>query len=376
MTTRTHTTSRTDASDAVLGTIDAFRKDRHIPALSVAIADSTGLRHAHASGVADIRTGRPATPETSYLWFSLTKIVTATAAVRLADEGHLDLNEPLDRYFPMLSRSARSATAPTVGNLLNHTAGLTNPLPLRWVRPAASAATAPSELTERILRRHHRLRSPIGTVARYSNLGYLLLGEIISAVSRQPFESYVRQAILTPLDMDHTGFVHHPDREPATGYVTMPRGLGPAVARLLPPGIVGSQYGRHRALLPFYVEGASYGGLVGDAVDASRIASLHLGDGTYAGRRVISAAAARRMRQITTPGKPFDLGQGWFRSPAHRTGATNHAEHLGAGGGYFNVMRIYPDHGIGIVIMTNTTRRFPHHGLLDELLRIVSLSAA
>ncbi|MGD9704806.1 MAG: serine hydrolase [Acidimicrobiia bacterium] len=148
--------------------------------------------------------------------------------------------------------------------------------------------------------------------------------------------------------------------------------LGPAIGRLLPPGIVGDQHGRHRAFRPFYVEGASYGGLVGDVLDASRLASLHLGDGTFQGRTVMSASAARRMREISAPGKPFDLGQGWFRSPEHRTGASNYVEHLGAGGGFFNVMRIYPDHGIGIVVMSNSTSRFPHHDLLDALLQVAS----
>ncbi len=172
--------------------------------------------------------------------------------------------------------------------------------------------------------------------------------------------------------MNHTGFVHHQDREPATGYVKLPRALGPVVARLLPPDIVGDQHGPLRAFRPFYVEGASYGGLVGDVVDASRIVSLHLGDGTFRGQRVMSAPAARRMRQITTTGRTYDLGQGWYRSPEHRSGTDSYVEHLGGGGGFFNVMRIYPENGIGIVMMSNTTTRFPHHDLLDELLRVAS----
>ena len=338
------------------------------PALSIAIADSDGLRHASASGVADIRSGRPATPETSYLWFSLTKIVTATAAVRLADEGRLDLDEPISRYFPSVS-AARASSTPRVGQLLNHTAGIANPLPLRWVRPAAASPRSSHDFVARILEDRTVITHPVGATARYSNLGYLLLGEIISAASGQPFESYVRDAILEPCGMHHTGFAHHPDREPATGYVKLPRALGPVVARLLPPDIVGEQHGRHRAFRPFYVEGASYGGLVGDVIDASRIVSLHLGDGTFGGQRLMSAPAARQMRQITTTGRTYDLGQGWYRSPDHRSGVDSYVEHLGGGGGFFNVMRIYPDSGIGIVMMSNTTTRFPHHDLLEELRR-------
>ena len=381
-TEHTHSTSRhdhdpdgdqhdRDMDEAVARIIEPFRLDRRIPGLSIAIADSGGLRHASASGLVDLRGDRPATPETSYLWFSLTKIVTATAAVRLADEGRLDLDEPISGYFPMLS-AKRTSSAPRVGQLLNHTAGVANPLPLRWVRPAAATPTLSHDFLARILGHRKVVTHPVGASARYSNLGYLLLGEIISAASGQPFESYVRDAILEPCGMNHTGFVHHQDREPATGYVKLPRALGPVVARLLPPDIVGDQHGPLRAFRPFYVEGASYGGLVGDVVDASRLVSLHLGDGTFRGQRVMSAPAARRMRQITTKGRTYDLGQGWYRSPEHRSVTDSYVEHLGGGGGFFNVMRIYPENGIGIVMMSNTTTRFPHHDLLDELLRVAS----
>ena len=45
-------------------------------------------------------------------------------------------------------------------------------------------------------------------------------------------------------------------------------------------------------------------------------------------------------------------------------------EHLGGGGGFYNVMRLYPDEGLGFVVMTNTTRAYPHHQLLDRLVHL------
>ena len=130
----------------------------------------------------------------------------------------------------------------------------------------------------------------------------MLLGQIISVASGQPFEFVCSGRDPEPLR-------HAPHRirassraEPATGYIKLPRPFGPVIARLLPPGIVGAQHGWHRAFQPFYVEGASYGGLVGDVIDASRLVSLHLGDGTFGGQRVMSASAARRMREIECAG--------------------------------------------------------------------------
>jgi len=74
-----------------------------------------------------------------------------------------------------------------------------------------------------------------------------------------------------------------------------------------------------QAFRPFLVNGAGYGGLVGDVTDAARLAALHLGDGSLDGQHVLSTAAAQQMRSITTEGKPFDLGLGGSANPTRET---------------------------------------------------------
>jgi CubicO group peptidase (beta-lactamase class C family) len=66
------------------------------------------------------------------------------------------------------------------------------------------------------------------------------------------------------------------------------------------------------------VAGAGFGGLIGSAPDAARLLRLHLADGTMDGIPILSAPTARAMCTIRTPGRPFDLGLGWFRRPADR----------------------------------------------------------
>ena len=68
----------------------------------------------------------------------MTKLVTATAAMQLVDEGLLDLDAPVARYYEPfnMTRPAGRAEAATVRHLLCHSSGLANPLPLRWVHPA------------------------------------------------------------------------------------------------------------------------------------------------------------------------------------------------------------------------------------------------
>jgi CubicO group peptidase (beta-lactamase class C family) len=103
----------------------------------------------------------------------------------------------------------------------------------------------------------------------------------------------------------------------------------------------------------FRVNGAAYGGLVGPAGDAARFVRAHLeapGDGP----RLLDPATVAGMQEITTLGKPYDHGLGWFRPRQDRQGQPRFVEHLGGGLGVYNTMRVYPDHALGVVIMSNT----------------------
>ena len=104
---------------------------------------------------------------------------------------------------------------------------------------------------------------------------------------------------------------------------------------------------------------------MGNVTDAARLAAMHLANGTLAGHRILRPDTARMMRHVTAPGKPFDVGLGWFRKPAARN--TTAVEHLGAGGGFYNAMRLYPELGLGIVAMANTTSAWDHAALFDTI---------
>jgi CubicO group peptidase (beta-lactamase class C family) len=339
---------------------------RHrVPGLTVAVADADRLLYAEGFGHADLATGQPTTADTGYLWFSMSKIATATVAMRLADEGRLDLDAPVRDLVPAFA--ARSGPQPRMRQLLNHTAGAANPLPVRWVLPADAPEAVVAASARRVLARHGRPKRPAGAPARYSNVGYLVLAEAIARATGEPFEDHVQRELLLPAGMTATGYSHRNGVEYATGYVRLSRPLTPALRAALPPRIVGDRHGRHVALRPFRVAGAGYGGLIGTAPDAARLLRLHLGDGTIGDTRIIAPATARAMRTISTPGRPFDLGLGWFRCAADRDSRPRFVEHWGTGGGYWNAMRLYPDRGLGIVVMANTTHAYDHHRLMNAL---------
>jgi CubicO group peptidase (beta-lactamase class C family) len=242
-------------------------------------------------------------------------------------------------------------------------------VPVRWVLPADSSEADVDAFARRVLIRHGRPTRPAGGPARYSNLGYLVLAEALARVTGEPFPDLVRRSVLDPAGMTATSYTHRAGIDVATGYVRLPRAATPVLRAALPAWILGERHGQHVALRPFRVAGAGYGGLIGNAPDAARLLRLHLGDGTIDGTRVLAPATARAMRTIATPGKPFDLGLGWFRRPADRDARPAFVEHWGTGGGFWNAMRLYPDLGLGVVVMANTTRAYDHPALMDGLVR-------
>ncbi len=196
----------------------------------------------------------------------------AYLTLTLVHNGRLDLDAPAGQYVNCLQVPGRSQ--PTVRQLLTHTAGLGNPLPTRWAHPADADPPDTRDMLRRLMHRRRAYRYPVGDCARYSNVGYLAIGEVIAAPAVLPFETVVQQTVLHPLAMNRTGFAVPAGTDTATGYVKAPRIADPLLRRLLPPGVAGERHGSFLALNPFSVDCPAYGGLVGSVLDAGRFLRL------------------------------------------------------------------------------------------------------
>lgn len=328
---------------------------RKVPGISAALVRDGQVVWSGAAGLADLASGKPATADTVYLWFSMTKIVTATAVVQLAERRALSLDAPVRDYVPEFPASAGAPV--TVRHLLSHSSGLANPIPVRWVSPAASARPEPHAFMASLLERHGKLKTPPGDTARYSNLGYIVLGEVVAAASGVPYVDYVRDTILSPLGMTQTDFVYRPDFEAlaATGYQLRRHPLTPLYRLLLPKGIVGPNQGRFVSFNRFIVDGAAYGGLVGTVRDAARFLALHVGGGRSGDAGILSPESVLAMQTITAHGRKLDVGLGWFRFRSAPATGPRFLEHTGGGGAFFNAMRLYPDDRVGVVVMGNAS---------------------
>jgi CubicO group peptidase (beta-lactamase class C family) len=124
--------------------------------------------------------------------------------------------------------------------------------------------------------------------------------------------------------------------------------------------------GPYTSLQPFLVNGPAYGGLVGTAADASRLAAVHAAAATDP-HPVLKQGDIEEMRTISATGKRFDHGVGWFRRPADARRVPVFVEHYGTGGGFWNAMRVYPNDRLAMVAMANTTAAWDVDRLFTQL---------
>jgi CubicO group peptidase (beta-lactamase class C family) len=242
-----------------------------------------------------------------------------------------------------------------VRQALSHQAGFPSPLPLSWVHADADRASFDErEFLERILREHPTCTTA-GQRARYSNIGFLLLGRLVEVITERPFTEYVRDRILEPVGC-HVGSGEPyldfdiPEGRHATGYTRRWTGLGlfigllPDTARLRE-----NEHGwiRYR---PFHLNGAAYGGLKGNVHGwAPLLTALALRDA-----RLLPPAGydAFFEPQVLASGKPTGHALSWFTG---RHAGHDYLCHAGGGPGYGAEIRVYPSLGAASALLTNTT---------------------
>ncbi len=182
----------------------AFAEEHEIPGLVAGIVQDGRLAHVTPLGLADIEGGRKVGPDTAFRIASMTKNMTALAILALRDRGLLALDAPLGEYLPQFaSVPAATSDSPPVSlrHLLTHTAGFVTDDP--WGDRVLGMT--PAELDSLIATGALFARPP-GLAFEYSNLGYALLGRVLTNVSGEPYQAFIRRTILEPLGMVRTTF--------------------------------------------------------------------------------------------------------------------------------------------------------------------------
>jgi D-alanyl-D-alanine carboxypeptidase len=219
--------------------VASFVREHRLCGAAAGVVHGGRLVWSGGAGFADAAGDRAAGPDVLYRIASITKTFTGTAVMQLRDAGLLDLDDPVVKWIPELSDSARPAGmgAVTIRRLLSHESGLVSEPPgtdfladePRYEGVAARNLERVGEIFAAV---------PPNTQTKYSNLGYQMLGEIVQRASGTPYRQYLADRILTPLSMSSTGF------EPlapelaarrATGYAAAALSDELSVAPVMPP---------------------------------------------------------------------------------------------------------------------------------------------
>jgi CubicO group peptidase (beta-lactamase class C family) len=190
------------ASDELAGELRAIlaqaQADNRLPSVAGAVLRDGEILWADAVGLADTEADEAATPEHQYRIGSITKTFTAVAIVQLRDDGKLDLEDRLDAHIDVPARGDL-----TLRRMLSHGSGLQRELPGNvWetLQFPKSTEELLATLTEAEL-----VLAP-GERWHYSNLAFILLGEVVAKLADTPYEDYVEQRILQPLELTRTSF--------------------------------------------------------------------------------------------------------------------------------------------------------------------------
>lgn len=254
------------------------------------------LVHLQATGLADIAGQRAMDVDTVFAIASMTKPITAAAVLILVDEGRLQLDDPVSRYIPAfaetrLQSGQRPAREITVRDCLRHTNGLVSDQ-----RNVGTLANTAEQLARSALAFEPGSRWQYGP-------GLSVAGRVVEVVSQKPFDEFVTERILQPLQMQQTAF--RPTGEQLQ-----------RVARLYQPTADKQSLEPGKHWLMDVNENTTpnpSGGLYSTARDLVRFYQMVLNGGELHGQRVLSAEAVRQMTSLQSGDLPtgFTPGNGW-----------------------------------------------------------------
>ena len=322
--------------------LDALAERHHVPAAVVGVLRD-GAVDVAATGVLNVETGVRATPDSLFQIGSITKVYTATLALQLADEGVLDIDVPIAAVLPELRLAEPHATARvTMRHLLTHTSGIEGD---HFVDVGRG-----DDVLERYVRTCAELgfSHPVGATFSYCNTGYVIAGRAIETLTGMTWDAALRARLLDPLGLRET--VTLPEEvlrfRAAYGHTVEPdQPVKLAPAPLLP-----------RSCGP--------AGLIwATATDVLAFARAHM-DGFSA----LSDASRAMMRapQVALP-DPWTLGSHWgIGWILYDWDGRRVIGHDGATLGQAAFLRVVPEAGVAIVLLTNGGNA---HDLYDELFR-------
>ncbi|MDP3854941.1 serine hydrolase [Phenylobacterium sp.] len=320
-----------------------------IPGLALGLARNGTMRLARGYGFADLAGRRPVTDDTMFHIASITKTVTATAIMRLAEQGRLTLDAPVAPHLDFPLANPHHPDAPiTFRHLLTHVSSISDAkyYEIDFRQPGVDATLALGDLLRDYLAPGGRTysreacfsKAAPGAAWDYSNIGYGLLGYLAGRIGGQDMREQTREAIFAPLGMRHTSWTiaGTPEALRATPYDLVDGALTPVAPMGFPDWPVGM--------------------IRSSIADLMRFVAASANGGVARGTRIVDELGMAQMLDMKTPpGLPDWLtgqGLGWMES---KLGDGVKISHWGGDPGVFTAAFLDPAARSGVAILTNVT---------------------
>lgn len=317
--------------------INQAMQEWKIPGLAIAIVKDSEIIFCEGFGKRDIEQNLTVTPKTLFAIGSCTKSFTTMAMGILGDRGKLDWDKPVRNYLPTFKLYDSYATEHiTLRDLVTHRSGLPRH-DVMWYRSPLTR----KELIERLqyLEPTHELRS----VFQYQNLMYMTAGYLVGEIAQSSWEEFVQQEILNPLEMRDSNFSVDQSQTSDNFALTY------------------TEKDDKIEKIPFCNVDACgpAGSINSNVVDMANWMILHLNQGKYGDKQIISASNLSQMHypQIVI-GEPLEYdelfyyfyGFGWFVSTYR---GHHFVQHSGNIDGFSARVTLLPQDKIGVVVLTN-----------------------
>jgi len=330
----------------------SFVERQQMPGAVFGVIVDGELAFVKVAGVREKTSDAPVTPDTVFRIASMTKSFTAMSILKLRDEGKLSLEDPVARYVPELANlpyPTNDSQVLTIRHLLSHSEGFPEDNP--W---GDRQLAQPDETMRAWMRGGIPFSTSPGTAFEYSNYGFAILGQVVARVSRRPYADYVRDNILRPLGMNSSTFEMSsvPKDQIALGYRWEDNAWKPE------PILAHGSFG-------------AMGGLWTTARDLARYVAFLMSafpprDEAETGP--IKRSSAREMQQAWRPSPagafrsvvdaPLQIGVSSYGFGLGVSQDCRFSHVVGHGGGlpgYGSLMRWLPEHGVGLIAMSNLT---------------------
>jgi CubicO group peptidase (beta-lactamase class C family) len=298
------------------------------PGAAIAIVRGEQIVYTKGFGTSNIETGAPITPDMLFRLGSTTKMFTAAALVKLAEDGKLKLDEPIGKYAKGLSPKISQVTS---SQLLAHTAGLKDDATM-FGRPDDAALGD----TVRALKDDFLFAEPARIIS-YSNPGYWLSGYVIEQVSGKAYADQLNESLFKPLGMQSTTLR-------PTMAMTFPLALGHDVSGNEKP----------RVVRPMADNAGNWpaGSMFSSVNDLSRWVIAFMNGGKLEGKQVLSPSliAALSTPHADIPGSEDKYGYGLV---VGKERGVRVVQHGGSRSGYGSIIIMAPDQRVAIIILAN-----------------------